>query len=394
MLFSFSDAIFDTRIDTQEIYVPMNFSFKLRSIVNSNGKSPIYLHVTSYGKRIRINIDLKIEAKFWDKKNQRLRDGATYTSDYNLILDNIDSKITSIKTHYRLSKQPLTLEKFEHEFRNGLIRVDFIAFIRSELPIEKKTKSIGTYKKNKSFANKLEIWNKTIFFHQLTPRSINQYIAWCKERGNSKVTINSDLSKWRKWLRRARKFGIAMNLQPEDFTVGSTAGNREDLKPDEVTKLINYYYSEFIDDRKKHALGIFLFICFTGLRIGDAMRVKLNWYNGATLNLINEKTGKAQKIPLTSKAKALFNNIDWKRQISEQKLRDALKDAVKSTGINKNVTFHIGRHTFATNYLRAGGKVERLQKLLNHKNIRETMIYVHIIEQELETDINLLDDLY
>lgn len=394
MLFTYPDAIFDTRIDTQKIYVPMNFSFVLRNLKNKQGFSPLYLHATSLGKRVRINLDLRIEHKFWDKKMSRIKPQAPYAADYNLILDNIESKITKIKTYYRLSQKTLTLENFEHEFKNGLIRVDFLAFIHSNLENERRTKSKGTYKKNKSFYNKLCRFRKSIFFHELNLRTIEQYIAWCKDQNQKRTTINSDLSNWRKWLRKARQFGIAMSLQPEDFKVGNKNGNREDLKPNEVKLLLNYYHSEFITPRCKHALGIFLFVCFTGLRIGDVKRVESSWLHGSFLDLVNSKTDKNQRIPLTRRALELFHEINWEHKISEQKLRDALHDAVKGAGLRKNVTYHVGRHTFATNYLRAGGKVERLQKLLNHSSIRTTMIYVHIIEQELESDIHFLDDIY
>lgn len=43
---------------------------------------------------------------------------------------------------------------------------------------------------------------------------------------------------------------------------------------------------------------------------------------------------------------------------------------------------HVGRHTFATTYVRNNGSVFRLQKLLGHDDIKSTMTYVHLIEME------------
>jgi site-specific recombinase XerD len=62
--------------------------------------------------------------------------------------------------------------------------------------------------------------------------------------------------------------------------------------------------------------------------------------------------------------------------------------------IQKKVSFHVARHTFATSFLRAGGQVEKLQKLLGHSDIKQTMIYVHIVQADANAEIFLLDNLF
>jgi site-specific recombinase XerD len=66
---------------------------------------------------------------------------------------------------------------------------------------------------------------------------------------------------------------------------------------------------------------------------------------------------------------------------------------MKACKINKNVSFHISRHTFATNYLLSGGNVVNLQKLMGHSKIEETMIYVHIVESLQEKEIMSMDEI-
>ena len=70
-----------------------------------------------------------------------------------------------------------------------------------------------------------------------------------------------------------------------------------------------------------------------------------------------------------------------------------LKEICKFRGINKRVSFHVSRHTFATNFLVSGGRVEHLQKLLGHSNIRETMIYVHIVESITNMQVLKMDEI-
>ncbi|MFV8354970.1 tyrosine-type recombinase/integrase [Flavobacterium sp. XS1P32] len=62
--------------------------------------------------------------------------------------------------------------------------------------------------------------------------------------------------------------------------------------------------------------------------------------------------------------------------------------------MQKKVTFHVPRHTFATSFLRAGGQVEKLQLLLGHSDIKQTMIYVHIVQADANAEIFLLDNLF
>jgi site-specific recombinase XerD len=62
-------------------------------------------------------------------------------------------------------------------------------------------------------------------------------------------------------------------------------------------------------------------------------------------------------------------------------------------GIQTKLHDHVGRETFATNFIQLGGKAEVLQKLLNHSKISTTMRYVHV-DDEMKCDtINALDAL-
>lgn len=70
-----------------------------------------------------------------------------------------------------------------------------------------------------------------------------------------------------------------------------------------------------------------------------------------------------------------------------------LKFIAKVCNIKKNISFHVARHTFATNYLLSGGNVVNLQKLLGHSKITETMIYVHIVESITDVEIMNMDDI-
>ena len=91
-------SIFDTRFDTKKIFVTTKHRFSLRTYIDKSGKSLIYLDVSDLDNRIRLNTDIYIDRIFWDQKKQRIRNSKN-SEQFNLILENIEARITAIKTN-------------------------------------------------------------------------------------------------------------------------------------------------------------------------------------------------------------------------------------------------------------------------------------------------------
>lgn len=76
---------------------------------------------------------------------------------------------------------------------------------------------------------------------------------------------------------------------------------------------------------------------------------------------------------------------------SNQKINEYLKEVAALCGIDKAVTSHMARHTFATTVTLANGvPIETVSKMLGHTNIRTTQIYARIIDQKINTDMEML----
>jgi len=77
--------------------------------------------------------------------------------------------------------------------------------------------------------------------------------------------------------------------------------------------------------------------------------------------------------------------------LSNQKTNSYLKEIADVCGINKELTFHIARHTFATTItLTNGVPIESVSKMLGHRNLRTTQHYAKILDRKVSDDMELL----
>ena len=68
-------------------------------------------------------------------------------------------------------------------------------------------------------------------------------------------------------------------------------------------------------------------------------------------------------------------------------------DALVAAGINKHAAVHTLRHSFATHMLEAGAHLHTIQRLLGHKQITSTMVYLHLTHQSTKDALKLMDEL-
>ena len=158
----------------------------------------------------------------------------------------------------------------------------------------------------------------------------------------------------------------------------------------------NFYKSEFIADNLKLSLGYFLFACFTGLRIGDLLDQDRNEILSKRIHFLVSKSKKLQNVKIIDSAVKLVESDErlFKEFFTEQTMNGHIRTITQILGIKKKVSFHVGRHTFATNFILENGDVTRLKILLGHSKLEDTMIYVHLAEEEASNSIYLLDNAF
>lgn len=172
------------------------------------------------------------------------------------------------------------------------------------------------------------------------------------------------------------------------------SAEREFLTADELCKLMETNPTD-------HTRKTFLFGCFTGLRHSDI--VTLQWEDikqtedGLIIRKKQQKTENIVEIPMNKAAISLLPERKEKGLIFGDKFTQVHRNKiirrwVKGVGIEKHITFHCSRHTFATLLISKGADLYVVSKLLGHTNIETTQIYAKVVDESRRKAVELLPD--
>lgn len=177
------------------------------------------------------------------------------------------------------------------------------------------------------------------------------------------------------------------------------------LTKDELSEL---YKKEISSERISHVRDIFLFCCYTGLAYADVQKLTTDHISkgldGEYWLFVNRtKTGSSSNVPLLPVALEIvkkyekhpitLNSGKLLPVLSNQKTNAYLKELATICNINKNITFHMARHTFATTVTLSNGvSIETVGNMLGHKNLKTTQIYAKVVQEKVSQDMKKLKD--
>jgi integrase/recombinase XerD len=381
---------------------------------NKTGLAPVSIQFFINGKKKVVALGIYITPDQWDANKRKIVANSDQMKAYNLVIEQALAKANKIFVDYHLMSKVLTPDLFLEEFTGANNRNDFIAFFTTEL--ERRLKydiiSKNTYKIQKSTLNKLKTYKKIILFTDLTPEFIERFDAWhkkqiqesCQLRGkiqrmDSINTRQKTKSHIRTYVKLAiERHGIRISDPFKKIKVREIKGERVFLEKEELQQL-HYMYN---DDRLTHSESIvlckFMFACFTSIRISDSQRIHEMKLVNDCISFVPEKTkriGKHLKIHLNETAKLYYNRLKSQdfTNYTDQEMNRSLKRIAALAGINKPITFHVARHTFATQFISNGGDVTVLQQLMGHSDLRATMIYVHMAKNAAKEQIMKMDNI-
>ena len=209
---------------------------------------------------------------------------------------------------------------------------------------------------------------------------LKEYEQWLRGRGIHENTISKQMTNIQTIISEAMRFGL---LKDNPFLVYQkpkvVQKPHVTLTERELKKIASV-------QQHKNVRDAFLFCCHTGLRYGDYKNLNdAQWVNTGKkkwLVVDTQKTGAVVRIPLHLIGEYPHPPIGSNSDVNRQ-----LKEIMKLARINKCVTFHTARHTFATILLNKGVDLVSVQKLLGHTSVRMTQRYAETKDRKVETDL-------
>lgn len=227
---------------------------------------------------------------------------------------------------------------------------------------------------------------ETLQFSHLTTNFCDEFVNYLKTTKLVSNTISLYCSVFRTIIKRAYENNYLKNNIKINQIAMDKVSTREYLNIDELYRL------EQTPCDNEVVKNMCLFSAYTGLRHGDI--IKLTWNNVIERNselsvrIRMQKTQRELIVPISKKAQQF---LPLKTDANDERIFDPmcanrsenyhLKMWVARAGINRKITFHCFRHTFAMIQLENGTGLDVIQKMLGHTNIATTQIYAKVSEK-------------
>ena len=232
----------------------------------------------------------------------------------------------------------------------------------------------------------------------LKNRDIRLFIEYLYDIDRKRTTINRKISVLRTYFKFLRREELLDENPMEEILSAKNNKKLPDfLTINEINDLINSIGEEnLLDLRNKTILEL---LYATGLRVEELVNLKKNDINFGNKYLkVTGKGNKERSVPITDIALKKLNKYLKRRKyeneriflskngnpLSQRDIRRILKKLIKKMALDKNITPHTIRHSFATHLLERGADLRLVQELLGHSSISTTQIYTHISMEKMK----------
>lgn len=379
---------------------------------NANGKLPIYVRLTVNGQRLEFSSKKFIDKSQWLPDLSKMKGQSDEARSINGYLDLMRSKVLSAELQLLDKKEELSIENFQNilmdKDKNARTLVQVFQDHNNKMKeLLGKGYAPGTLQRFEVTLNHVKnflSWKynlNDIRLDKFDFAMINDfefYLRTEKDCANNTAV---------KYVRNVRKIvNICLNnewLEKDPFSKyeGKVYEiDKEYLTEEELQKI---YAKDFRNTRLDQVRDIFVFCCFTGLAYIDVQQLSRDHLgigiDGNKWIFKNrQKTDTSSKIPLLPVAEEIIqkyanhprclNEEKILPVLSNQKMNSYLKEIGDVCGVNKELTFHMARHTFATSVTLANGvPIESVSKMLGHKSLRTTQHYAKVVDKRVSDDM-------
>lgn len=361
----------------------------------SNDTSGI-VWISFYVQRQKVNFSTKVtvEVKHWNEKKNMVTSGDKQAADKNLIIETILARINNVFVKYRLRDKKLSRDLFIREYNRPSDYATFFDFVQDYMKKISHRTELSTLNTHMSVIRKLKEFNDNLIFDDITRDWLDIYFAYLrKELDNNANTAYKNMAILKKYVLAAYKAGYMAENPFEEWSIKRITSTCVYLNEEELATLVSLYNAGELEYKLHKTLEFFLFMCFSSLHIGDAKKLQLeqfaeDHFTYFRMKLRNSKPEPIQ-IPISEPLRNLLSKIVGTRKKgplfeviqADQTMNRNLKDIAAIAEIDKPITHKVGRHTFATIYLRHTKDLAALKELLGHSDMKETLVYAHVMDE-------------
>jgi site-specific recombinase XerD len=384
---------------------------------NANGLLPIYVRLTVDGKRLEFSTKKFVEKSKWSSELAKMKGTTEEARSINSYLDLIKSKVLDIQMELLHRNETLSIENFKRkllgtEERHRMLVPIFQDHNNKIKELVGKEYAPGTLERyTTSLKHTIEFmkWKYNISDIDITKIDhafITDYEFWLRSVRNC---ANNTAVKYIKNFNKIIKICLAndwLDKNPfANYKSKVKEVERVYLTENEIQNIIE---KDFKTERLSLVRDIFLFSCFTGLAYIDVKNLTKSHISFGIdgekwIFTHRQKTESASKIPILPVTQMIIDKYADNPQylnedkllpiLSNQKMNAYLKEIAGVCEIEKELTFHIARHTFATTVTLSNGvPIESVSKMLGHKNLRTTQHYAKVLDRKVSDDMKILKD--
>lgn len=388
-----------------------------RAKTNVNGLVPIYSRITVNGKRIELTTGRFVELAKWSANAGKMKGTTDEARSINNQLDILKMKIIDAQMELVHKNIPVTSESLKLKLLGSNERARMLVPIFQDhnnkiKELIGKEYAAGTLERyTTSLKHTIEFleWKykvSDIDIKQIDHAFITDYEFYLRSVRNCN---NNTAVKYIKNFNKIIKICLAndwLDKNPfNNYKSKIKEVERDFLSETEIQSILN---KNFKTDRLALVRDIFIFSCFTGLAYIDVKNltkshISIGIDGEKWIYTHRQKTESASKIPILPITQMIIDKYENHPQsnnqevllpiLSNQKMNAYLKEIAAICEIEKELTFHIARHTFATTVtLTNGVPIESVSKMLGHKNIKTTQHYAKILDKKVSDDMALLKE--
>ena len=377
-----------------------------------NGKVPLQARITLDGEKVKFSLKAEVSENLWDPKAGRVTGQTKEALQLNRYLEGVKGQLISHYRNLSESNEVVTATMLRDALLGYDVKNDTLLTVFEEFN-DRQEKLIGidiaqstfnkfdlTFRRLKEFL-KVKLRKSDILLCQIDRNFVMDFEAYLKTEYKLDTNSSEKLMRILKRITTMCFKNGQMQRDPFcDHKLRKVKKDRGYLTKTELESIIAYKPE---CKRLEKVRDIFLFCCFTGFDYSTtAALVDKNIVvddNGSKWIATHRiKTKIPSKVKLLNIPLAIIEKYDLKRDanyllpvMSNAKYNLYLKELASACGIEKNVTSHLARHTFATTVTYANGvSIESISKMLGHTKISTTQIYARIIDKTISDEMDKL----